>query len=290
MSREQRSMCWMAAFAVMWVLVELLARFLRNSYSMYQVVWTRYGVHLLFMLAVWGWRDPGTLWRTRRLAFQVARSLLMFAMPAAVIMGITRGVDGDTLWTVFWITPLLIPVFATLWLGERPPVRVWIASGIAVAGAGLLLGPSLPRSPGALFLPLLSAASFSLYVVMTRMLRGESVLVNLFYTALGVFTVLTPVVARSWVTPTRHDFVVLAGIGLLGLGALYALDRMASASAVSSSAPVVALQVALTIGASAVLANRIPGFRAWGGACLVGGAALWTWTRANAVRAAVANP
>jgi drug/metabolite transporter (DMT)-like permease len=165
-----------------------------------------------------------------------------------------------------------------------------MASGIAVAGAGLLLGPSLPRSASALFLPLLSAASFSLYVVMTRMLRGESVLTNLFYTGLGVFAALTPIVATSWVTPTRHDLVVLASIGLLGLGALYALDRMASAAAVSSSAPVVALQVAFTIGAGAMLTERIPGIHAWGGACLVGGAALWSWTRGNATTVVMAKP
>jgi hypothetical protein len=58
---------------------------------------------------------------------------------------------------------------------------------------------------------------------------------------------------------------------------------MASASTLSSSAPVIALQVAFTIGARDLLAHNVPGMRAWVGACLLGAAALWTWSRRNPI-------
>lgn len=280
---ERRAISWMLALTALWVLVELLAGFLHQSYSPFQIVWTRYGVHLLFMLAVWGLREPRSLWKTRRPTFQLVRSLLMLGMPAAVIVAMAQGIDGDTIWTVFWVAPFLILMFAAICLGERAPAGVWLACATALAGTSLLLGPGLPRSAWSVVLPLLSAASFSLYVVMTRMLRWESTRSNLFYTALGVFAGLTPIIPRLWITPTGHDLVVLTAIGLVGFGGLYALDRMASASAVSSWAPVIALQVAFTIGARDLLTHHVPGIRAWVGACLVGAAALWTWSRRHSI-------
>jgi drug/metabolite transporter (DMT)-like permease len=283
MTPERRAISWMLVLTALWVLVEVLAGFLHQSYSPFQVVWTRYAVHLLFMLAVWGPREPRTLWKTRRPAFQLARSLLMLAMPAAVIVAMARGIEGDTIWTVFWVAPFLILTFAAICLGERAPAGVWLACATALAGTSLLFGPGLPRSAWSIVLPLLSAASFSLYVVMTRMLRWESTRSNLFYTALGVFAGLTPIIPRLWITPTGHDLAVLSAIGLLGLGGLYALDRMASVSAVSWSAPVSALQVAFTIGARDVLTRHVPGIRTWVGVCLVGAAALWTWARRNPI-------
>ena len=52
MNAARRSMAWMIAFAALWALVEQLATGLHGGYSPWQVVWTRYAVHLLAMLAV----------------------------------------------------------------------------------------------------------------------------------------------------------------------------------------------------------------------------------------------
>ena len=87
------------------------------------------------------------------------------------------------------------------------------------------------------------ALSFSVYVVMTRSLASERVLANLFYTALGVFLALTPFMPMVWVTPSWHDACVLIGIGVLGLVALFALDRSASLAPVSAIAPILYIQV-----------------------------------------------
>jgi drug/metabolite transporter (DMT)-like permease len=283
-------MSWMVLLAVLWVVVDLLAGFLGRPYSPYQVVWTRYGVHLLLMLALWGWREPRTLWHTRRPLLQIARAMLMVAMPVAVILAMTTGTGYTAVWSGFWVAPLMILAFAWVGLGEQAPVSLWVACVVAVAGTTLLLGgPELPHSASGLVLPLIAAASFSLYVVMTRMLRGEHILANLFYTALGVFVVLTPFVPRLWIMPTGHDLVVLSSIGIIGFCVLYAVDRMASVSTVATSTPIVALQVPFTIGSDAVFAQHIPGMRVWAGACLVVGAAVWTWMR-RPVITVVSNP
>ena len=66
-----------------WSGVEALAARVLHHYTVYQIVWARYGVHLLFMLLVWGTRQPASLIATRRPAFQLGRSMLMVLMPAS---------------------------------------------------------------------------------------------------------------------------------------------------------------------------------------------------------------
>lgn len=283
MSPRRRGMAWMAAFALCWMLVESSAGLLGRPYSPYQVVWVRYGVHLGFMLAIWGWRRPDRLWSTRRPALQIGRSLLMLVMPLAFVKAIATSGSVAAVWTVFWVAPLLVLVLATLCLGERPGAGGWLASAATLAGTSVLLGPTLPSAAWPVLLAVVSAASFSLYVVLTRVLRDEPTSVNLFYTALGVFVALTPLVGRSWLPPTSRDLGVLFAIGLFGYAGLFALDRMAAAAPVSSTAPLAALQVPLAVGGQALVAHRWPGARAGVGAAFIGCAMLWLWARKSAM-------
>ncbi len=245
MSPARYSMLLMIAFGALWAAVEAVATHLSRGYSPFQVVWTRYGVHLAFMLCIWGWREPRSLVATRRPAFQLARSALMLIMPASFIFGVSRGLNAGTLMAIFWVSPLLILAFAAVFLRERVAPSIWLAGAGAAVGAALLMAPGQPPSVRALFWPLSMAASFSLYVVMTRSLRTESTRANLFYTALGVFIALSPLMPSVWVTPTRHDFMIMVAIGLIGCASLYCLDRLAAAAPVSDAATLTSAQVVI---------------------------------------------
>jgi drug/metabolite transporter (DMT)-like permease len=209
-------------------------------------------VHLAFMLALFGRRDPVALVRTRRPVFQVARSGLMVIMPASFIMAIQRGVDPRIVTAGVALTPLLVTILGAVFLRERPGHWGWIAAVVAVAGyvACTLPLPSVPIRQ--LVLLLVTATSFSLYVVMTRSLRTETTRANLFYTALGVFVVLSAFMVKVWIMPDAHDFERVVMIGLLGYIALYALDRSVAAAPVSVSAPLAACQIPIVLVLTAV--------------------------------------
>ena len=277
MSPGRRSMLMMVAFVFLWTAVELLAAALLVRYSPYQVVWFRYGVHLAAMCLFFCWTDPASMWRTARPARQWLRSLLMLCMPASWIMGMQYGVAPDTLMVVFWTCPLLVMVLAHLLLGERAPLVVWVAGGLSCLGATLMfVHGALSWSLGLLF-PFAMALSFSLYVVMTRSLRHEPLRVNLFYTALGVFVLLTPAMPFLWGTPSRLDLLAMVGVGLLGWLALFALDRMAAAAEVSRSAPLLSLQPAFLVGMGGLLGHTVSGWRALVGAAIILAAAFVLW-------------
>jgi drug/metabolite transporter (DMT)-like permease len=283
MTAERRAMAWMMVFALLWTVVEAMGAHLSQQYSGYQVVWTRYVVHLVFMLLVFGWREPRALWRTTRPVFPVMRSLLMFTMPVAVIVAEADGVDADTVMAVFWAAPLFIVALARVCLNERAARHAWLAGATAFFGAGVLLAHRTVLSIGVWWLPLVSAVSFSLYVVMTRMLRHEDVRANLFYTALGVCAALTPLMPQLWIAPPIVDVAWLCGIGVTGLAALYALDRTAEAAPVPGSAAFGAMQAAFAVGVRILHNGQGPGLRAWVGVLLIAVATGLMWMRPNAV-------
>jgi drug/metabolite transporter (DMT)-like permease len=252
MTAAQRAMLLMLLFGGTWAAVEIVGTWLHRAYSPYQVVWGRYGVHLTLMLALFGRRDPVALVRTRRPVFQVARSVLMLIMPASFIMAVQRGVDAHILTAALALTPVLVTILGAVFLRERPAYWGWILAITAAAGYVACALP-LPWVPiRQLVLPLVTAVSFSLYVVMTRSLRTETARANLFYTALGVFVVLSAFVARVWVMPDAHDLACVMAIGLIGYIGLYALDRSTAAAPVGVLAPLAACQIPISLALTAM--------------------------------------
>jgi len=232
------AMLLLVLFALAWALVEgVFGARLQGHYSLMQVVWCRYAAHLACLGLIVGWRAPSRLWRTRRLGFQLSRSLLMLVMPASFALSLAAGDRPGTVWALFWVAPLLILGFARLALGERVPRWVWAVAAIGSGVAAVMAEPALPRSLAGAVLPIVMALSFSVYVVMTRSLRDEPVQANLFFTALGVFALLTPLMPFVWVMPNLHDAALLAGIGIVGLLALWALDRACERAPVAQVAP-----------------------------------------------------
>lgn len=279
MNAAHRGMLGMTAFVVLWAAIEALAAGVLQAYSPFQVVWTRYAVHLLVLVAIWPVIGGPAPWRTSRPLYQFGRSLLMLGMPASWVFAMHAGVPGDTIMLLFWVSPLLILGLAWLLLREAPPPTAWAAAALGLAGAALLHGHH-SLSAGELPLPLLMALSFSLYVVMTRALRDQPLASNLFHSALGVFLVLTLAMPALWHWPSWRDLLVMCSVGVLGLLALALLDRAAAAAPLAMSAPVAYLQlpVFLALGAATGLVAFVSPRRSAAGMLLiVGVAAVWWW-------------
>jgi drug/metabolite transporter (DMT)-like permease len=237
---------------LIWPVVELLARFLSRPYSPFEIVWMRYGTHLLLMLALWAPGGPGRLVRTRRPGLHVARGLMMLGMPAFFIFSIGR-LSLDSIMSLFWIAPLLAMLLGVLLLGERVGGRQWMVVTIAWLGVLVMLGPfALTRSRAGI-LPLLMAGCFALYLVLTRYLRDETAASRLFYTALVVWASLSPFVPLFWKTPTLRDLGIMMSIGILGFVFLLGLDHALDAVPVSRLAPFTLAQPIWTLAIDAGL-------------------------------------
>lgn len=240
----RRAMLLAFAFAVLWAVLEnALGTSLSHQYDLMEVVWFRYATHLAVMLLLFARRGVWRLWRCDRPWLQISRSLLMLVMPASFALSLAAGAPVDLVWTVFWVTPLLIVGLARLILGEQVPWMLWACAALVTFAATIMFGTRMPGDISGLLFPFAMALSFSLYVVATNLLRAERLETNLFYTALGVFVVLTPWMLRVWEWPSMHDAFILAAIGVVGLLALAFLDRSVETCGVAIVAPVLGLHL-----------------------------------------------
>ncbi|WP_382158220.1 DMT family transporter [Hydrogenophaga sp. ANAO-22] len=260
-------------FVALWAAEEALTGVLLQRYGLAQVVCLRFALHLALLWMLFG-RDNGpSLWRTRRPVSQLFRAAMMVGMPACWSLGVQRGLAPVTFLAVFWIAPLMILGLSRLVLRERVPLRLFGFAAAASVGVFLLLGPhALPR-PELLVFPVAMAACFSVYVVMTRLLHAEPTRVNLFYTGLGACLLLLPLMPSGWVTPSAPDLLLLAGVAVLGLGALLALERLTAVAPISRTAPLLYLQIGFTLAFAWVASHPLPGLIAVGAVLLAAG--LW---------------
>lgn len=245
----------MLASVFLWALVEVVGGRVIRTVTVWQIVWTRYTVHLLFVLAVWG--PNSAVWRTGKPWPQLVRSLMMLTMPATFAIALGRGAGADMTFAIFWIAPLMVLAIAWLAKGERQTALGWACAALGWGAAWLFYGPSGRPSFLTVALSLGMAASFAIYIVMTRGLRDQSLGSNLFYTALVPWLALLPLMPRVWVTPQPAELAAIVVIGGAGLIGLLATDRAASYAPVSRTAPLMPLQMAST-GVLAVFAGRSP--------------------------------
>lgn len=279
MNQDRHGMALTTAFVALWAAEEALTGLLMGRYGLDQIVWMRFAWHLLLLGLLFGWREPQLLWRTRRPLFQLARAAMMVGMPACWVMGLHRGLTPAMLMSVFWVAPLMILGLARLCFGERASAAVWLAALLACGGVLALTGPHAMPRPLLLVFPLGMALCFSAYVVMTRALRRERIRTNLFYTGLGVCLALAPLQPGGWVTPTPLDLGIACAVALLGLGGLWALERLTAAAPVSRTAPLVYLQIPFALGFAWALELHDPSLRTLAMVLLTLAVALYVWKR-----------
>ena len=220
----------------LWAFTEILAQYAAVQYSLYQVIWVRYLTHLLFMIIVFGPRLGTKLIATRRVGLQFLRAIMMLITPASFIIGVNYMWVGNIL-SIFWLMPIMIIVLSMFLLKEQVSWPVWLLGLFGLACVLFLAHPNKTFSLVGIGLALVMGSAFSLYVVLTRMLRDESHLTNLFYTALGVLIPLSFWVPGVWKPLTLQGGLLMSLIGLLGFALLWVLDKALELTSAAMVAP-----------------------------------------------------
>lgn len=283
-SRQARraGMGFALAFAVVWSLIEVFVVRLDQRYHLVQVEGVRFGVHLLLMVAIWGRLQGAPVWRTRRPVVQIVRGLCMLGLPFGFLASLMAGASIPVALTGLWLAPVFALVLAALCLRERAPVAVWVCAAAGLAAVVCLLAPARPALPTVLVMPVLTGLAFALYLVFTRSLRDEPVQTNLFYVGLVGFLTLLPFMPRVWVDPGLRDALLLVAVGVFGYVALWLLERALRCWSLSHVAPLIYVHVVVLQLLSSVFHGRLPSLRLLLGAAVIGGIALYVWSRTSA--------
>ena len=223
--------------------MDTLAKSMLRSYPLPPLIWARYTVHFVFMLALLAPRMGLSLVRTQRLGLQVLRGLALVASTGFFYLSLTYLPLAEAA-AISFVAPVLVTSLSGPLLGERVTRRQWIAVSMGFLGVLVIIRPGGGLLSFAVVFPLLSAFVFSLYQILTRKLAGrESPFTSLFYTALVGTLVTTVVLPFSWQTPTLSQLGMMIVIGCLGGLGHFLLIHAVEVTSPSALAPFIYTQL-----------------------------------------------
>ncbi|WP_249138069.1 DMT family transporter [Phenylobacterium montanum] len=279
---------WMLASAVCFTAMTTLIKYLGAGYSPALQTFYRQlaGVILLLPLIAPDWRRafyatrPGIL--LFRSAAGIAATILSFyayqqlPLADANALSFTRAL---------WITPL-----AFFTLGEKlGPMRIG-ATLVGFLGVLVMLAPSGHMRLGlAEFSALASAFLFALAIAgMKVVTRDHSPFTILVWAAFLGLAFSLPPALFSWRWPGIKDLMLLAAMGVLGVGSQAAYIKGMQIGDAAAIAPVDYTRLVFAVGTGFVLFHEVPGMRTLVGAAVVIGATLLiTWREHHVARRAI---
>ena len=278
---------------------DMAIKWVSGDYSLYQVVFIRASVGLLFILAVIMPLNGGVrIFRTRRLGMHILRGMCVVFANLTFFVGLSVLNLADAV-AVFFVSPLVITAFGVLFLGERAGPRRWGAVIAGLIGVIIMVRPGTSAFQVAMLLPLVAAVGYALLHILTRKIGGtESAATMIVYIQLtflavsglnGVFfgngwaldkvPELWGFAFRPWIWPDPSDYLILVMIGVASTAGGYFISQAYRLAEASVIAPMEYIAMPMAVIYGFFVFGEWPEARTWIGIALIIGAGLFVYWR-----------
>ena len=264
---------------------------LETGTALLVVVWVRYLVHFMLVLALLGARHDWHLFQSSCLRYQIMRggTILCATMSFFTTLSYLPQAQATTM---LFLAPLLILALAPWLLGESNRLSRWLAAGIGFVGVMIVVRPSAGLDTVGVMFGLLTAALMALQHLLTRKVATDHPLTTIAWSGLVGAVVLTTIVPAWLLTddtlwrataPLLSSFngVILLSMGITGLlGHLLQIQayRLAAASLL---APFMYLQIVSASLMGWLIWGDFPDLVSWFGIALIcasgAGIAYYEW-------------
>lgn len=213
-----------------------LSKYLTQLYPVFLVVWARYLAQVVLILGMFAPRMGRRVFHTLRPWPQLLRGLSLVSVSIMFISGL-RYIPLAEATAVIFLTPLMVTVASAL-LGERVSHSQWLAVGVGLLGVMIIVRPGGALFTPAVLLPFGAAISFTVYQLLTRRLSGtDHPVTSNFLSSLVGFLVMSVLVTFNWRTPSVHDAVLMASLGLMAMSGHLVLTQAFRYASAASLAP-----------------------------------------------------
>lgn len=204
---------------VAYAVVDTLSKYQAREYPVMMIVWARYFVPLVLLLAVFLPKFGMRMLRTAFPMVQMIRGVLLTAGTIFIVFAY-RVMPIAEAQAISFIHPVLLTVLAVLFLREKVSALGWAAVLLGFSGVLIIVRPGGGLFTPAAFLPLGLAFSFSSYQIFTRLIAGkESSLNSLFCVLLVGSLAMSVALPFAWLDPTPKGLFFFALIGVTsGIG------------------------------------------------------------------------
>jgi drug/metabolite transporter (DMT)-like permease len=217
-----RGVGYALAAGLLFACMDAASKKLGQDYPVLQILWVRF-LPLALISAWLAARQHVRGLVTRHFWLQSLRSLL-FVTEIGVFVFAIRILPLADAHAMMAVAPLLVTALSVPLLGEQVGIRRWTAVGIAFVGVLIILRPGFAALEPVALLPLLAAAMWALYQVLTRIVtRRDPPLTTLFYSVIFGTVGLTLLVPFVWRAPDALAWALLAFAAITGACGHYLL-------------------------------------------------------------------
>lgn len=207
--------------------LDTLSKYLVAHYPAAALVWLRYVLQTLVMMAIFLPRMGLRLVRTSSPGLQAVRGLTLVVSSVVFVIALLHMQIAEVASIVF-LAPIIVALAGGPLLGERVSARTWLALAGGFTGVLLIIRPGGGAFTWWALLPLACAFLFAGYQILTRKLaaRGDDPITTLFLPGLIACFVVPPVFPGTFEIPTVPLHAAALGvIGVLGAVGHFMLIR-----------------------------------------------------------------
>ena len=205
-----------------------------------------------------------------RFGLHVVRAVIGIGMLAAFAYGV-RHIPLSEAYSIFFVAPLLITVFAVPILGERVEWRRWVAIVVGLCGVLVVLRPTgagLVTLPGIAIL--LCATGYALSAITVRVLgRTDSTQSMVFWLMTMVGCGAGLLALPRWKAIEAEHWLVIAGVAVTGSLGQWAITEAFRTGEASFVAPFEYTALAWGLALDWIFWRAVPGSGTFVGAALV---------------------
>ncbi|MBA95972.1 MAG: EamA family transporter [Sulfitobacter sp.] len=222
-----------------------LSRHLASEYNVLMVVMIRYWFFAAFVIAI-AKRHSGSVRaaaKTNQPILQACRGLLLAAEICVMIVAFTvlGLVESHAVFTCY---PLLVAALSGPVLGESVGWRRWAAIGVGFVGVLIILQPGMSVFDPAAAIPLVAAALFAIYGLLTRYAaRNDKAATSFFWTGVTGAIAMTFVGIWFWEPMTSTDWMYMGLLCVTGVTGHWLLIRCYEVAEASAVQPFAYLQL-----------------------------------------------
>ncbi|SFD89003.1 Permease of the drug/metabolite transporter (DMT) superfamily [Sulfitobacter brevis] len=222
-----------------------LSRHLASEYNVLMVVMIRYWFFAAFVIAIARRKAGGirAAAQTSQPLLQTVRGLLLAAEICVMVISFTilGLVESHAVFTCY---PLLVAALSGPVLGESVGWRRWAAIGVGFIGVLIILQPGMKVFDPAAIIPLLAAAMFAIYGLLTRFVaRKDSSATSFFWTGVTGSVAMTAAGIWFWQPMTGPDWIVMGCLCITGVTGHWLLIRCYEVAEASAVQPFAYLQL-----------------------------------------------
>lgn len=235
----------MVATTFVFAVQDGLSRHLAAEYNVLMVVMIRYWFFAAFVITIARRKAGGirAAAKTSQPIVQAFRGVLLAAEVCVMIAAFTilGLVESHAVFTSY---PLLIAALSGPLLGEKVGWRRWSAIGVGFVGVLIILQPGMAVFDPAAVIPLLAAAMFAVYGLLTRFVaRRDTSATSFFWTGVTGSLAMTLAGIWFWEPMLPRDWLYMAALCITGVTGHWLLIRCYEVAEASAVQPFAYLQL-----------------------------------------------